>query len=123
MNNHINDLKRWGNAMNLGLAYLAHPYGGKQKNADKAREIEKEIYRLMKQKGHEGTIMSGIHAFCHFPYEKESFKTSIDRCLTLLNKCDSLILSGDWQSSKGCCAEYAFAVSKSMPIFEWRECK
>ena len=123
MNNHITDLRKWGSSMDFGLAYLAHPYGGKKENADKERKVEKEIYTWISKNHSEGTIMSGIHAFCHFPYEKESFKTGIDRCLMLLNKCDSLILSGDWQSSKGCCAEYAFAVSKSMPIFEWRKCK
>ena len=123
MNNHINDLKEWGNPMDLGLVYLAHPYKGKKENANKAREIEKEIYAWISMNSSDATIMSGIHAFCHFPYEKESFKTGIDRCLMLLNKCDCLILSGDWQSSKGCCAEYAFATAKEIPIFEWRECK
>ena len=39
----------------------------------------------------------------------------------MLNKCDALVLCGDWETSKGCIGEWSFAIAKGMPIYTLKE--
>ena len=39
----------------------------------------------------------------------------------MLNRCDVLVLCGDWQTSKGCIGEWSFALAKGMSIYTWEE--
>lgn len=39
----------------------------------------------------------------------------------MLNRCDALVLCGDWETSKGCIGEWSFAIAKGMPIYTWKE--
>jgi hypothetical protein len=40
----------------------------------------------------------------------------MEHCFEALSRCDELWIAGDWQESKGCCMEYAFAKGKGIPI-------
>lgn len=41
--------------------------------------------------------------------------------LTILKRCDAIILCGDWQKSMGCMQEYAAAYVLGIPAFEFNE--
>ena len=43
----------------------------------------------------------------------------IDSGLALLGRCDALVVSGDWRSSKGTLAEMAEAKRLRLPCFNW----
>ena len=40
----------------------------------------------------------------------------LNLCLSLLKRCDTIIMCGDWQNSRGCMAEYGYALAKHIPI-------
>lgn len=106
--------------MNLidGVAYVAHPYGGLEKNKE---EVEKIIDKI--HEAHPCLIL--LNPISIFGYEEYSgrpneYTTHMVDCLTLLDRCDYLILTGDWENSRGCLCEWGFAQSKKgMQIFEW----
>jgi nucleoside 2-deoxyribosyltransferase len=41
----------------------------------------------------------------------------------LMKKCDGIILSGDWESSKGCCQEMWWFKGAGKPVYEYKEIK
>ncbi len=47
----------------------------------------------------------------------ECWGSAMAECLNHLATCDGLLLTGDWQVSKGCIAELAFAYSNKIPVF------
>ena len=99
------------------FVYVAHPYGGKEENkelcAKYMKKLQNHFYRPM--------FISGIHTFCFYSYEDEDYEIGIDRCLLLLSKCKAIVLCGDWRNSKGCCAEYGYAMAKGIQVFELEE--
>lgn len=101
-----------------GIAYVAHPFDGKKLNIAKSKVIIERIHQR-----HPCLIL--LNPLSIFGYEEYSgrpdeYTTHMVDCLTLLDRCDYLILTGDWQNSKGCLCEWGFAQSKKgMQIFEW----
>lgn len=65
------------------LLYIAHPYGGDEKNKERV-----QTYLKMKD------------------------------CLEVLQRCNALILCGNWRESRGCNQEYAAAYVMDMQIYE-----
>lgn len=59
--------------------------------------------------------VSPIHQF-GFMYDSVPYAVGLQKCLALLNACDVLLLCGDWRNSKGCMAEFAYAMAKGKPI-------
>ena len=51
-----------------------------------------------------------------FMYAGTPYLAGLQKCLELLRRCDILLLCGDWQNSKGCLAEFGFAMARKMPI-------
>lgn len=94
------------------LVYVAHPYAGKAENIEKCK---RKIAELVKD-GRKRVYISPVLNYQGVPYEADNYKDGIDLCFELLSQCDALMLTGDWQSSKGCLAEYGFAVAAGMPI-------
>ena len=80
---------------------------------DMAYEIMKKYLNL--------TIISPLHNYS-FLEGKELKETEIlEYDFKLLSKCTHLILSGNWRNSKGCMAEYGYAVAKGIRIYEYRD--
>jgi len=42
-------------------------------------------------------------------------------CLTILKRCDAVILCGNWKKSMGCMQEYSAAYVLGIPVFELNE--
>lgn len=93
------------------LIYVAHPYGGQEKNKKATEEIIKRLYRLIPDK----TFISPIHGIC-CPYESVSFEDGIKYCLNLLGRCDLLMLTGEWEKSPGCNREKEYAERQGIRV-------
>ena len=102
--------------------YVSHPYGGL---ADNKKAVEDLLESLVNAEpdiagstllsiGCDTKFISPIHVFGAL-YNVLDYIEGLNMCLTLLSKCDVLLLCGDWQNSKGCMAEYAYAKAKGIP--------
>jgi hypothetical protein len=49
------------------------------------------------------------------------YSTVINHCLTLLGRCDTLIMTGDWRQSRGCLVEREFAHNNQIPVYDSKE--
>lgn len=97
-----------------GLVYLSHPYGGDPE----AVESTGDIFRQLQAAHPESTVISPLHNFAPLAYRDEDYIPGLDMCLDLLRYCQHIVMSGDWQRSRGCCAEYAFARAKGIEIWK-----
>lgn len=66
------------------------------------------------------TFVSPIHQL-GFMYTEGTYLYGLNQCLTLLSKCNALLLCRNWQTSKGCIVEYAYAKARKIPIILERE--
>lgn len=92
------------------LVYISHPYGGIKKNAD---EVEAIINGLL-DGGSPDTYISPIHAFGYL-YENIDYSFGLDMCLELMEKCDEVLIFGDWQHSFGCQKEISYCERNHIP--------
>lgn len=124
----------------MKLIYVAHPYEGKRENAEAVQKIIEELVEwehplIASKNGADGvhayaagtivdmsaweialaTYVSPIHQL-GFTYDSAPYVAGLQKCFTLLSHCDALLLCGDWQTSKGCMAEFAYAIAKGKPI-------
>jgi len=86
------------------LIYISHPYGNNPENIKKVEEI---IHRLVKEHP-ENTYISPIHCF-GFMYNSVSYEAGLEMCLNLLDRCEKMMVFGNWQDSRGCNAEILHA--------------
>lgn len=113
--------------MECGMAYLAHPYAPLDRKmeifANEIKEANTEetgdiAYEFM-QNYPNMTIISPLHNYS-FLDGKELKETEILKYdFKLLSKCTHLILSGHWQHSRGCMAEYGYAKARGIRIYEY----
>lgn len=94
------------------MIYLAHPYGGNERNAEDAKQI---VCRLVKK--FPGTVFLSPLQATGFYYNDIPYITGMNHCIELLSRCDELWLCNGWQNSRGCCMEYAAAKTADMPIY------
>lgn len=101
-----------------GLAYVAHPYGGKAENKALSQLIVEEISK----KNQCLILINPLTLFSYVDYDStpDGFTTQMEDCLSLLSRCDYLIMTGDWQNSKGCMCEWGYAKARrDIQIFDW----
>ncbi len=101
-----------------GVAYVAHPFNGKKLNIAKSKVVIEQIH----QRHPCLILLNPLTVFSYEKYSKEknAYTTQLEDCLQLLSKCDYLILTGDWENSRGCLCEWGFAQSKKgMRIYTW----
>lgn len=100
-----------------GVAYVAHPFNGKKLNIAKSKAIIEEIHKV-----HPCLILlNPLEIFSYEKYSKEKnwYMTQLEDCLQLLSKADYLILTGEWERSRGCLCEWGFAKGKGITVFDW----
>lgn len=99
------------------LVYVAHPCGGLiRKNRKECRQI---IKMLTKNLGEKCVFISPILNFGHMYYDVD-YICGIETCIDLLQRCNILLLTGDWKNSKGCLCEYGAARAMQMPVSEMK---
>lgn len=113
--------------VDCGVAYLAHPYTstshspGQYTSPRLNREDAGKItWRLMRRYTNL-TIISPLHAYSFLDSKNLTETEILYYDFKLLSKCTHLILSGYWRNSKGCMAEYGYAVAKGIRIYEYRD--
>ena len=101
-----------------GVAYVAHPYSGKAENVALSQLIVEEI-----SKKHQCLILiNPLTLFSYVDYDSmpDGFTTQMEDCLQLLSRCSYLIMTGDWQNSRGCMCEWGYAKARrDIQIFDW----
>lgn len=90
-------LKHWN-----VMAYMAHPYGGKAE-----RLADRHPYMA---------IINPLDNFRYLAYFGE--RDILEREKQVLERCDVLIMTGDWEASPGCMGEASFAYNHDIPILE-----
>ena len=91
--------------------YVAHKYEGKKENKQR---VEKIIKQLVKENP-ETLYMSPIHT-TGFLYNDVPYEKGMEYCYELMSLCDELLLTEDWEDSRGCRLEKKFAEEKGIPI-------
>jgi len=93
------------------IVYVSHPYGGNQENKLK---IEHIIRTLSIEKPFD-TFVSPVHCF-GFMYNDVAYNVGIRYCLDLLDRCDMMLVFGDYMNSKGCRLEIEHAKEQGIPF-------
>ena len=94
------------------LVYVAQPFGGDGQRYEKAK---KTITRFINRYA-DCVFVSPVLQYGHM-YEVMDYIHGMDLCLSLLRKCDMLLLLKGWQESRGCMAEWAAARELGIPIY------
>lgn len=95
------------------VLYVAHPFGGDLDNVSRAEIHLSRLQKLLPRH----TLVSPIHNWSYLDYERTNQVVAISDCVSLLLRCDALLLTGRWETSAGCRAEYIAAKVISLPIF------
>ena len=105
--------------MECGMAYLAHPYASIFPDIKELNLIDTGCiaFKIMK-KYINLTIISPLHNYSFFEGKELKETEILKHDFKLLNNCTFLILSGNWQKSSGCMAEYGYAKAKGIRIYE-----
>lgn len=94
------------------VAYMAHPYGGKAENIEKACNMAEKLAGRHPRM----SIINPLDNFRHLEYFGE--RDILEREKQVLERCDVLIMTGDWKTSPGCMGEFSFAYHHGIPIIE-----
>lgn len=94
------------------VAYMAHPYGGKKENIEKACNMAEKLAGRHPRM----SIINPLDNFRYLEYFGE--RDILERGKQVLERCDVLIMTGDWKTSPGCMGEFSFAYNHGIPIIE-----
>lgn len=94
------------------VAYMAHPYGGKKVNIEKACNMAEKLAGRHPRM----SIINPLDNFRYLEYFGE--RDILEREKQVLERCDVLIMTGDWKTSPGCMGEFSFAYNHEIPIIE-----
>ena len=95
----------------MKVAYIAHPFGGKQENV---KDVELIILKLLPLYP-DYTIYSPLHCTGFF-YFAVSYVAGMEHCFEFLKRADELWLCKGWEESTGCRMEAEYAVAHGIPI-------
>ena len=99
----------------MKLIYISHPYTGKETKNRKEAEV---ITTGLSQVRHDIVFVNPLNAFRHMKKAKIGYEETIAQCLALLDKCDGIIMAGDWRESYGCNQERDHAKAKGMDVWD-----
>lgn len=100
--------------INGQMIYVAHPYGGNEENIRRAAECLRKLKKMYSDQ----TLFSPLHNWDWDSYDADHQAKPMQDCLTVLKKCDGIILCGMWRKSMGCMQEYAASCVLGIPAFE-----
>ena len=105
------------------LVYISHPSGGLVENDEEIASIVRELYKNDKIYNN-FCIVSPVHCygFMYSEYdnsEKDYYK-GLSFCTDLLLHCDLMLLTGNWETSRGCKVEVSICKEVGIPLIEIR---
>lgn len=97
----------------MRMYYVSHPFTGDEEwNKKDARE---QVARLKKENP-QYLFINPLDAFTYA--EDLTYEEIIKQCLELVQKCDGLVLTGDWKKSRGCLLERKEAEQYGLEIID-----
>ena len=87
---------------NKSQIYISHPYGGKANNL---AHLDKIMNKLILQYSESHVFISPIHNYSFMTYSNNEYGKQLACCIDLLDKCDFMLIFGEWKDSTGCLAE------------------
>jgi hypothetical protein len=87
----------------MAIFYVAHEFGGKLENIEKAKKITHDL----QVKDLENTYICPLLAFSHLQYGEIGYDAEMTLCFDLLQMCEKIIVASD--ISKGVDAEISLA--------------
>lgn len=94
------------------LVYIAHKFGGKPENLERAKKITHDLQVA----DLDNTYICPLLTFSHLEYGEIGYNAEIENCLDLLSVCDKLIVASDFSNSKGVQEEIDFATLVKMEV-------
>ena len=94
----------------MAIYYVAHAYGGKQENLERAKKITHDLQVA----DLENTYICPLLTFSHLKYGEIGYDAEMENCLDLLSVADKLIVASDL--SKGVAREIDFANLVGMEV-------
>lgn len=73
------------------IIYVAHEYGGKPENIEKAKKITHDL----QVRDLENCYICPLTAFSHLDYNEIGYEEELELCFDLLNLCDVLIVASN----------------------------
>lgn len=99
----------------MKLIYLSHPYTGDE--TENRRDAQKIAAALAKK--YPGILfVNPLDAMRHLKVARLLYEDVMEQCKALLDKCDGLIMTGDWRFSTGCMEEYLYARQHHIVVWE-----
>lgn len=99
----------------MKMIYISHPYSGQEvKNRSQAVKIAAGLFK----KTPYVLFINPLDVMRHLKTAKASYEVVMEKCKALLEKCDGIIMTGEWKASNGCMEEYNYAKSLRIPIWE-----
>lgn len=95
------------------IAYVSHEFGGDEENVKKTRQICRELAEQLP----EVLFIPALSVTCR-RYSKRHYAQDLGLLLDLESRCDVVLMTGDWDNSTGCLAEYEFAKRTGIPVAE-----
>ena len=92
------------------LVYISHPFGNDFDNMTYVEDIIKELSK----ENPDNVYISPIHAF-GFLYDCTLYEQGLNMCLELLDRCDEMLVYGDYENSRGCIAEIEYCEDNQIP--------
>ena len=97
----------------MRMYYVSHPFTGDEEwNKKDARE---QVARLKKENP-QYLFINPLDAFTYA--EDLPYTEIIKQCLELVRNCDGLVLTGDWENSRGCLLERQEAEQYGLEIID-----
>lgn len=98
----------------MEVMYISHPYTGNEKeNRKDARRITKILASLYPDR----VFLSPLDAMRPVDDANLDYSDVLLQMLELMDRCDGVIMTGDWLCSEGCQSEIASALLSRKPVY------
>lgn len=95
----------------MKLIYVAHAWGGDEKQKEDAERIIKNLF----MEDMDNCYVSPIHGILA-PYDSVDYTDGLALAMTLMRKCDGVLVCPGWTDSVGVRGEIAMAKSLGIPV-------
>ena len=96
----------------MAIYYVAHKFGGKLENLERAKKITHDLQIL----DLDNTYICPLLVFSHLKYEEIGYEPEMELCIDILSIADKLIVASDFLTSKGVQKEIDFANNVHMEV-------
>ena len=90
----------------MRVLFVSHPFGGQYTNYKRIKTL---VEMLNSSYTGKYVFISPVLMFAGLDGDR-NFEEDIEACKELLDRCDGILMCGDWKNSVGCMEEYRFAL-------------